>query len=101
MPPPPLTRAPGSREFRERFEKALGKEALWEVFPFPPLLERLLRWGAADRGGLASALVECLRRLLQPSSHPLLRREGLQLLLLWMKLVGRRPRRLPDAVRRR
>lgn len=66
----------------------MGKDAFYELFRFPVLLEYLLRY-ASGQAFMAlpqiPEIMEALRRLLCPQSHPLLRREGMRLVMLWMK----------------
>lgn len=80
-----------NREFKERFERSLGRETFAECFHFSRLFETLMTYiPDVLNGSLDSPMVVgCLRRLLQPTSHPFLRREGLRLLLMWMKYAFR------------
>lgn len=77
----------GERDYRERFERAMGKSSFDDIFLFPRCLELLIEYGGPklyDQPTLGS-LQEAVRRLVVPAGHPLLRREGMRLVFFWMK----------------
>lgn len=77
-----------SKEFRDRVEKAIEKEGgLEDYFFFPQIFERIMTYvPELMNASLDSPMVVgCLRRMMMPTSHRVLRREGLRLLLVWMK----------------
>lgn len=65
----------------------MGKASFDELFHFPRILELLLEYGGPKLYDLPSlaGLQEAVRRLVAPTSHPLLRREGMRLVFYWMK----------------
>lgn len=73
----------------------MGRESFYEIFHFPKMVEWLVEFGDSKLYDLKSLenIYGCLKRLIVPGSHPLLRREGMRLVLFWMR------RRVTDEIR--
>lgn len=71
-------------------EKAIDREGLAglaDFFFFPKIFELIMTYvpDLLNASLDSPMVVNCVRRMMMPGSHRVLRREGLRLLLLWMK----------------
>ncbi|PJF19756.1 hypothetical protein PSACC_00385 [Paramicrosporidium saccamoebae] len=81
-----LERLNVDKEFYAKFERSLNRD-VDEHFKVPLLLTRVLKFLRHEVATMAQCdqLCNIIRVLLHPGNHPALRREGLQLLMLWLR----------------
>lgn len=83
-----LERLSTDRDYYAKFERALNREGdLAECFRVPWLLERVIRHLRGELPVMAQVdqLINIVRSLLHPGNHMTLRREGLRLLMFWLR----------------
>lgn len=83
-----LERLSTDRDYYAKFERALNREGdLAECFRVPWLLERVIRHLRGELPVMVQVdqLINIVRSLLHPGNHMALRREGLRLLMFWLR----------------
>lgn len=75
-----------NKDYRDRFERALNKDPEIE-FKTLPLFKKMLRFlgGKLVNSDQCENIVNIIRVLLHPQNHPALRREGMWLMMNWLK----------------